>query len=155
MKQSAGGGFGPHRSSLPLTRHQSRLRHNAEMQINQKHITVKKKLYPLNASIDLNDTHVVAGGTQLLNNNSSMLEKREIRVKITGKITDLNTSSATPLSTKFPLKTPLTLRRNIKSIHSPRMNTRSNFSPSQLKTPSILNMNDSRRMPLINTNAKT
>ena len=155
MKQSAGGGSGPHRSSLPLTRHQSRLRHNAEMQINQKHITVKKKLYPLNASIDLNHAHVVAGGTQLLNNDSSMLEKREIRVKITGKITDLNTSSATPLSTKFPLKTPLTLRRNIKSIHSPRMNTRSNFSPSQLKTPSILNMNDSRRMPLINTNAKT
>ena len=155
MKQSAGGGFGPHRSSLPLTRHQSRLRHNADMQINQKHITVKKKLYPLNASIDLNNTHVVAGGTQLLNNDSSMLEKREIRVKITGKITDLNTSSATPLSTKFPLKTPLTLRRNIKSIHSPRMNTRSNFSPSQLKTPTILNMNDSRRMPLINTNAKT
>jgi hypothetical protein len=30
MKQSAGGS-GLHRSSLPLTRHQSRLRHNAEM----------------------------------------------------------------------------------------------------------------------------
>jgi hypothetical protein len=142
---------------LPLTQHQSRLRHNAEMLINQKHITAKKKFHPVNASLDqvnLNSTQVMVGGMPLLNNDSSMLERKEIRVRITGKITDLNTSSATPLSTKFPVKTPLNLRRNIKSIHSPRMNTRSNFSPSQLKTPSILNIN-SRGVSSIKNNAKT